>query len=204
MILIHARAWFFYLSNPISGKAMQAGGARVGGDLLVFLRADAPVYRTEFFVVYLASGMVLRHDIDAGVGREFAGEELQDGAGVGQVGGHDQVTYQQAAPGQSVGVRFQHANLTLHFFERLAGDHRVISGEQVFQGDFRVPDFEIGHVNVNDLIQQAKGRKRVVGGCVVDQRQVQPRFDSQRQGFENLWDDMRGGHEVDVVTSHRL
>lgn len=113
--------------------------------------------------------MVLRHDVEAGFGREFAGDEFKDCAAIGQVGGHDQVTHQQAAPGQAVGVRFQHTDLTLHFFERLAGDHRVVPGEQIFEGDFRVPDFEIGHVNVNDPVEQAQGRQAVVGGGVVDE-----------------------------------
>ena len=92
----------------------------------------------------------------------------------------------------------------MHLFDRCLIAGHVIGDLAVAPCDGRIAVFEVGHVDVDDAVQQVQGRQRVVAARVVDDGQPQPARCCQRHGFDDLRDHVRRRHQVDVVTAHRL
>ena len=169
------------------GAVVVVGGRAV--NLLVFLGGD------------FAGRAVLGHDVDVGVGGEFLGEEAHDVGALVGVAGHDEVADEEAAFGEPFFVHLEGADLAVHLAHDLAGGGGVVFGFEVAEGEVVVPEFEVGHVDVDDAVEEVEAVEGVVGGGVVDDGQAQAALDGDGEGFEELGHDVFGGDEVDVMAA---
>jgi hypothetical protein len=149
-------------------------------------------------------GIELGHQVHIGVRPQLLGHKPQHRLGLGQHARHHQMPQQQPPAGQAVRVDHQRADLATHLLDGLSGHLRIVWAAQVAAGRRLTPDLEVGHVDVDDAVHELQAIQAVVGAGVVDDRQPQPAGDGQREGFQDLGDDVLGGDPVDVVTAPGL
>ena len=89
----------------------------------------------------------------------------------------------------------------MHGLDDLPGGLGVVPSFGVMPRHFRVPELEVGHVDVDEPIHQFNGMERIVRTGVVDQGQAQTTLNGQRQGLENLGHYVLGGDEVDIMAA---
>src|SRR5208337_598980 len=92
----------------------------------------------------------------------------------------------------------------MHLPDRAASGFRVIRSFGIETRLFWVPELEIRHVDVHHAIHEGEGVERVVCARVVNEGEMQASRRRQQQGLKNLWDDMFGSDQIDVVTALRL
>jgi hypothetical protein len=152
----------------------------------------------------LSRDVVLRHQVHVRARAELLGDEANDRFGLLEQARHDQVPEDQAASSHPALVHDELADLTVHLDDRLARDLRVVGSLQVAPRRLARPELEVGHVDVDDPLQQAEAVERVVGARVVDDRKREAAGEGERQRFEDLRNHVLGGDPVDVVAADRL
>jgi hypothetical protein len=63
---------------------------------------------------------------------------------------------------------------------------------------------EVGHVDVDDAVEQGERLQAVVAAGVVNERQAEPALSGDAQGRDDLRHDMARRDEIDVVAADRL
>jgi len=117
---------------------------------------------------------VLRHEGEVECGRKVVGQPVETVEGVLQVAGEDEVSDDDAAEGDAVGVAFERAaDLSFHFEQGLRGHLRVVRGVAVACGEVGVEVFEVGEVDVDEAFERAEGVQAFVARGVVDDDGVQ-------------------------------
>ena len=155
-------------------------------------------------VAHLARGIVLRHNVDVGVGTEFASDPLHDLVRAGNVARHDQMAEEEAAQRQSVLIHYQRSDLAVHFLDSAPGRLRVIGRAEIAARHLRIPELEVWHIDVNQAVHQFQRIERVVGAGVVNERQPQSALNRDQQRLQDLGHHMLGRHKVDVVAAALL
>ena len=148
--------------------------------------------------------MVLLHQVHIRLKRQFFCEEGCQRGGSGDPSRHHQVSHEHAAPGDPILVQLQISHLAVHFTQRSTRRLRVVPRQKVFCRVFFIPHLEIRHVDVNYAVQVKKRFERIVPGGVIHEGQMQTAFDGDHERFQDLRHHVRGGDEVDVMTSHFL
>ena len=87
----------------------------------------------------------------------------------------------------------------MHLPQGLHGPLAVVIGMAEPLRPLVVPELEVGHVDVEDAVEELQRLDGIVPAGVVDQRDIQPALDGRDQRFEDLRDDVARGDEVDVV-----
>ena len=146
----------------------------------------------------------MAHEIEVGIRRQGIGQPAADRRNLVGLAGHDQVPHQHAAAGHAVGIELQHPDLAVHFGDRLARPLRIVLGLGVAAGAFDMPELEVGHVDVDDALEQFQRPDRVVGAGVVDDGQAQAARHRRGDGLNHLRHHMLRGDEVYVVAAARL
>ena len=80
--------------------------------------------------------------------------------------------HQHAAQRQPLLVHFQLADLRMHLGDHAPRSIGVIAGHEVLPAVLRIPEFEIGHVDVRQPLHELNAFQAVVGRRVIDQRQA--------------------------------
>ena len=185
--------------ETLPGEAVEAGVAGGLESFAVFGGGDTAVEGRELAGVM--AGAVLVHDVYVGIARYLFGEKLHDGFGAGEALGQYEVADEESAGGHAARVKFEVADLAVHFAHGSPVDLRVIGdARQVFSG-FGGVVFHVGHVDVEHAIEQLEGLDAVVSAGVVDEGDVKSLLDCDEQGVKDLGHDVRGRDEVDVVAS---
>ena len=117
------------------------------------------------------------------------------------VSGHDEVANEEPTTRDTFFVELQHANLTLHLSERAAGAFRIVGSGEVTSGQVPVPEFEVGHVDIDDTIEEAERVKRIISAGVIDEGQAQSLVGREVQCFQNVGHHVGRGHEINIVAS---
>ena len=108
--------------------------------------------------------------MDRGGGGELSGDEVEDAPGLIDGSGHQQVPDQHALDGGSIPVQAQIADLPVHFDHGCPRNPGVIGGIRIGGGRFGAPEFKIGHVDVNNPVEQPQGFFRFIAAAIIDQR----------------------------------
>src|SRR5262249_42635939 len=135
---------------------------------------------------------------------EFARHPLEDLARAGDRTRHPEVTQDQPPPGKTVLVENQRPYLPVHLADGATRSLRIVRRAYVAARHLPVPELEIRHVDINQPLHQLQGIERVVGACVVYQRQAQPFLHGDQQPFQYLRDHVFRRDKVDVVAATLL
>jgi hypothetical protein len=149
------------------------------------------------------AGVVLGHDIDGGGGRDGSGEKVEDGGRAGQVFGQDQMAYEQAANGQAI-ADLEVADLTVHLDDGGAVGLGVVAGGGELFGGVGVGVFHVGHVDVDEAVEQTQGVEVVVAAGIVNNGDRQFATAGFHDGLGNWSGEVRGGNEVDIDATETL
>jgi hypothetical protein len=101
-------------------------------------------------------------------------------------------------------VDHQVADLPVHFLDGRSRDLGIVRCLGQPLGWIRLPELEVGHVDVHDAVQPSQRFQPVVAAGIVDQRQSQAPLGRHDQCFEDLRHDMAGRDQVDVVAAQFL
>src|SRR5215472_6270866 len=172
--------------------------------LLEFPRGNIAIDLRVLIGAHFARGKILRHHVDIGIRSEFARHPLQDLARARDRARHHQVAQDQPPPGKAVLIDNQWPYLPVHLADGATRDLRIVRRAHVAAGHLPLPELEIGHVDVNQLLHQLQGIKRVVGAGVIHERQAQPFLHRDQQPFQDLRYHVFGGDKVDVVAAALL
>ena len=147
---------------------------------------------------------ILRHQIEIGAGRNLLGQELQRRLRAGDVVGQHEMAHEKAALGEPLGVDDEVACLPMHLGQRRPIDPDVVAHMRIFVRRLVVAIFEVGHVDVDDAVEQGERLQAVVAAGVVDEREAQPARGGDAQGRDDLRHDVARRDEIDVVAADRL
>jgi len=151
----------------------------------------------------LGARAVLVHHVDERV-RTEPGEEREHLLALRDQSRHDQVADEQTAHRESIRAHHEVADLALHLGHRAAHDLGVVARRKVPLGGLGVEQLDVGHVDVDDAVEERQRLDGVVPAGVVDDRDAQALRDSNGQCGEDLCDDVRRCDEVQVVATHVL
>ena len=114
------------------------------------------------------------------------------------------MAHEDAAPGEAVGSELEGTDLPMHLEDRLAGALGVVLRSRQAQRGLRLPELEVGHVDVHEAVEEPQRGERVIRAGVVDDRDPQPAGHRLRDRFDHLRGDVLRSHEVDVVAAALL
>lgn len=114
---------------------------------------------------------------------------------------HDKMSDQQPATGKTMIIQTQIANLSMHFLQCDTRSVGVIGGFATAGGRFGTPELEVGHIDVDDSIEQIEGFFGFISAGVVYKRQVEAVFRGMMKSGKYLRDHMGRGHEINIMTS---
>src|SRR3990170_4780157 len=186
--------------GPPDVQAIEPGVPRDAHGLLKFVWMDPPVDRLVALVGPDPPGrVVLIHDVHVRVDRHLRGDPLEDLPAARDPARHHQVPQEHAALGQSVLVQLQRPDLAVHLPDDTTRCLGIVWRLHVKPAHLPVPELEVRHVDVHDVVEQTQGVHRVVGAGVVDDRETQSQFNCNGQRLQDLRHDVLRGNEVDVV-----
>jgi len=88
---------------------------------------------------------------------------------------HHQVADQEPLKSHSVFIQRQVAHLAVHLFDRFPSHPGIIANLRVFFAAICSSGiFEIGHIDIDNLIQEAKGLGPLVATAIINEGQLQP------------------------------
>ena len=167
--------------------------------LLIFIFLKVPVQRR---VVHGAvTGVILVHQVDIGIGGDLVSEKSKHRFGAGDVPGQHEMTNQKTTLGDTLFIQLQITHLAVHLPDRSEAGLHVISHMGIFVGQYGVTVFHVGHVDIDNAVEQGQGFGAVVAAGVVDQRDAQALAGGDVYGTYNLRYDVAGGDEVDIVAT---
>ena len=117
----------------------------------------------------------------------------------GKTIGHDQMAHQKTPLRNPGGIQLQISCLPVHLAQGKACPFRVVGSGTEFLGHLGIPELEIGHIDIHHPIEQSQSRHPFIAAAIVDQRNLQPHFNRQRQGFQNLDDHMGRSDKINIV-----
>ena len=150
-------------------------------------------------------GMVLTHDVYIGIMGEIFCHPLDKFIGAGDIIRHYQMAKDEPPQGDTLLIGFEHPYLPMNLQNGSGGVFGIVEGlGGVFPRILPFHIFEVGHIDVNDPVQQPQGLQPLVATGVVDQGETEPPEGGCSHGTDNIGDIVGRSHQVDVMASPLL
>ena len=171
-------------ASPVMVDPPKAVAMRERKRFVEFRRRDRPVQ--SGIVVGAIAGTVLVHQVEIGVARNLLGEETASPLLPGDPVGQHEMPHQQAPSRKAVLIDLEIADLAVHLADRRLVHPQIVADMRVPMRELRIAVFHVGHVDVDDAVQQRERLQGVVAAGVVDQRQPQALGRRQIDRVEDL------------------
>jgi hypothetical protein len=92
----------------------------------------------------------------------------------------------------------------MHLLHRPAGNRRIVSGVTGLLSNLGIPEFKIGHVDIENVFDKLQRLDAVITAAVVNQGHPKAIFNGKDKRFKDLWYDMGRRDKIDVMAAHLL